>query len=123
MPLDAVVDVEDLPAARELALHRLADHLLVAAGDDRAHGAAVDRRRRDEREVAQARDGHLQRARDGRRREREHVDLRAELLDALLVRDAEALLLVDDEEAEVLEVHVLREEAVRADDDVDLARP
>jgi hypothetical protein len=37
------------------------------------------------------------------------------------VRDAEALLLVDDEQAEVLELDVLREQAVRADDDVDLA--
>ena len=35
--------------------------------------------------------------------------------------DAEALLLVDDQQAEVAELHVLREQAVRADDDVDLA--
>ena len=47
--------------------------------------------------------------------------LRAQLLDALLVRDAEALLFVDDEQAQVLEVHVLRQQAVGADDDVDLA--
>ena len=47
--------------------------------------------------------------------------LRRELLDALLVGDAEALLFVDDQEAEALEVHVLREQAVGADDDVDLA--
>jgi hypothetical protein len=37
------------------------------------------------------------------------------------VRHAEALLLVDDEEPEVLEVHVLRQEPVRPDDDVALA--
>ena len=53
--VDAVVDVEALPAARELALHGLAHDLLVPAGDDRAHGAAVDGRGRDERQVAQAR--------------------------------------------------------------------
>ena len=35
---------------------------------------------------------------------------------------AKALLLVDDEQAELLEHHVLREQPVRADDDVDLAR-
>ncbi len=120
-PVDAVVDVEALAAARELARHRLADDLVVPPRDDGAHGAAIDRRRRDEREIAQAGDGHLQRARDGRRGQRQDVDLRADLLDALLVRDAEALLLVDDEQAQVLEVHVLREQAVRADDDVDLA--
>ncbi len=33
--------------------------------------------------------------------------------------DAEALLLVDDDEPEVLEPHLLREEAVGADDEVD----
>ncbi len=45
----------------------------------------------------------------------------AHLLQALLVGDAEALLLVDDHEAEVLELDVLLQEAVRADDDVDAA--
>ncbi len=74
------------------------------------------------RQIAEPADRHLQRARDGRRAQSvEHVDVRAELLDALLVRDAEALLFVDDEEAEVLEVDVLREQPVRADHDVDLA--
>ena len=44
---------------------------------------------------------------------------RAHLLEALFVADAEALLFVDDEEAEVLELEVFREEAVGADEDVD----
>ena len=39
----------------------------------------------------------------------------------LLLRDAEALLLVEDDEAELLRDHVAREDAVRADQDVDLA--
>ena len=46
----------------------------------------------------------------------------AQLLDLLLVGDAEALLLVDDQQPEVAELHVLRQQAVRADDDLDLAR-
>ena len=36
--------------------------------------------------------------------------------------DAEALLLVDDDQSEVLRGDVAREQAVRADEDVDLAR-
>ena len=40
---------------------------------------------------------------------------------ASLWRDAEALLLVDDEQAEVLERDVLGQQPVGADDDVDLA--
>jgi len=38
------------------------------------------------------------------------------------VRHAEALLLVHDEESEVLEADVLRQQSVRADDDVDRCR-
>ena len=64
---------------------------------------------------------HVQRPRNRRRRHRQHVDLLAHLLDALLVRDAEALLLVDDQQAEVAERHVLRQQPMGADDDVDLA--
>ena len=44
-----------------------------------------------------------------------------ELLDALLVLDAEALLLVDHQEAEVLELDALGEQPVGADDAVHLA--
>ena len=83
---------------------------------------AILRRRLDHRHVADADQRHVQRARNRRRRHRQHVDLLAHLLDALLVRDAEALLFVDDQQAEVLELHVLREQAVRADDDVEPAR-
>ena len=43
------------------------------------------------------------------------------LLDAFLVRHAETLLFVHDQEAEIAELDVLRQQAVRADDDVDLA--
>ena len=43
----------------------------------------------------------------------------AQLLQALLVRDAEVLLLVDDQQAEALEGDRLAEQRVRADHDVD----
>ena len=49
------------------------------------------------------------------------MDLGAQLLEPLLVGDAEMLLLVDDEEAEVLELDALAEQRMGADDDVDLA--
>ena len=39
-----------------------------------------------------------------------------------LCRHAEALLLVDDQQPEIGELHVLRKNPVRADQDVDLAR-
>ena len=50
-----------------------------------------------------------------------HVDPQLELAQQLLLLDAEALLLVDDQQPEVLGAHVAREQAVGADEDVDLA--
>ncbi|MFN8630674.1 MAG: hypothetical protein U0838_10250 [Chloroflexota bacterium] len=57
--------------------------------------------------------GEVQRPRNGRA-ERGHVHRSARLLEALLGRHAEALLLVHHHEAEVLEGDVLAEQPVRA---------
>ncbi len=43
------------------------------------------------------------------------MDVGLQRLQPLLVRDAEPLLLVDDDEAEALELDALREDRVRAD--------
>ena len=48
-----------------------------------------------------------------------HVDALGHAFHGLLVGHAEALLLVDDEETEFLELHVLGQQPVRADDHVD----
>ena len=119
--LHAVVQVERLAAARVLALERRPDELLVVLADGRADRAPALGRRLDDRDVAQAGERHVQRARDRRRREREHVDLEPERAQELLLRDAEALLLVEDHEPELLRDHVAREDAVRPDQHLDLA--
>ena len=49
------------------------------------------------------------------------MDVGLELLQLFLLRDAEMLLLVDDQQAEMGEAHVLGEQRVGADDDVDPA--
>ena len=118
---DAVVDEVDLAAAFELKLDGRADDLLVELGDHGLNRHAVFGRRFDDAHVAQADQRHVQRARDGRGRHGEHVDLLAHLFQALLVAHAEALLFVDDEQAEVLELDVFGEQAVGADEDVDFA--
>ena len=109
------------PSRGQLALDRLRDQLLVVLADVGLDRAAALGRRLDHRDVAQAGERHLQRARDRRGRQRQHVDLQLELAQQLLLLDAEALLLVDDQQAEVLRAHVAREQPVRADQDVDLA--
>jgi hypothetical protein len=50
----------------------------------------------------------------------QNIHARPELLQSLLVTDPEALLLVHDEQAEILEPHVLGQQPVRTDQNVDL---
>ncbi len=119
--LDPVVQDEGLASALVLAQERLADELLVVLAHVRADRPAATRRCLDDADVAQSGEGHVQRARDRRGREREHVHLEPELAKQLLLGDAEALLLVHDHEAEVLGGDVPREDAMRADQDVHLA--
>ena len=49
------------------------------------------------------------------------MDVGLEVLQPLFVGDAETLLFVDDDEAELLEIDALGEQRVGADDDIDLA--
>ena len=45
----------------------------------------------------------------------------AQFLQSLLVLDAKMLLLVDDDESQILELHLLAQDGMRADDDIHLA--
>ena len=119
--LDARADIEDLAAAILLAQHRLADRDAVERHDEGAHRQAVDRRRGDQAHLAHAGQGELQGARDRRGGQRQHMDVGAQLLQPLLLRDAEMLLLVDDQQAEILELDALGQQRVGADHDVDRA--
>ena len=123
-PVDAVVDVEDLPAARELARAPprvttcSSQRVTIVRTARRSTGGVVmsERSRSPVTAIWSVRGM-------GVAVSVSTSTFAAQLLDALLVRDAEALLLVDDEEPQVLEVDVLREQAVRADDDVAPCRP
>ena len=79
---------------------------------------APGRQLRDRRDVEVAEHRHRDRARDRRRREHEHVRRpRALEPQRLALVDAEAVLLVDDDEPEVEELDVVAEQRVRADHD------
>ena len=120
--LHAVVHEVDLAAAFELVTDGTGDDLLIELHHVGLDGQPILRRRFDDRHVANADERHVQRARNRRRAHGEHVHLPAQLLDLLLVRHAEALFLVDDEQAQVAELHVLRQQPVGSDDDVQLSR-
>src|SRR5581483_8188309 len=119
--VDAVVEIERLTLAFDLALERELHELLVVLADGRSDRAASFGRRLDDGDVAHAGERQVQRPRDRRRAQREHVHLEAQRLEQLLLRDAEPLLLVEDDEAELLRDDVAAEHAVRADEHVDFA--
>ena len=119
--LDPVVDEEDLAAPVELAQDRVADEAGRRFRDPGLDRQAILRRRLDHRHVANPGEGEVEGPRDRRRAQRQDVDLAPELLELLLRSDAEALLLVDDDEPEVPELHVLREQAMGSDHEVDRA--
>ena len=68
--------------------------------------------------IADAAHGHVQRTGDRGCGKRQYVHAAGKLLDVLLVRHAEALLLIHHQKAEVFELHVLGQQAVGADDQV-----
>ena len=118
----AVMQVIHLPSALQLPPDGGVDHALVVFQHERLHRVAVLRRLLDGGHIAQTRQRHVERARDGRCRQRQHIHAARELFEPLLVAHAEALLLVHDEKPEAFEPNILLQQLVRADDEVDLAR-
>jgi hypothetical protein len=106
--LDAIVDEVDLAVAGELIFDGAADEFFVEWSDDGLDGEAIARGSFDERHVAQADERHVEGARNRSGGERERIDVFAHFFQALFVRDAEALLFVDDKETEVGELDVFR---------------
>ena len=114
----AVVHVKHLAAAQQLATDRRGDLRVLVGAHVGEHRQAVLRRGGERGHLADAGHRHLQRARDRRGGQGEHVHVGAQRLERLLVFDAEALLLVDDDQAQVLELDLGVEQLVRADDHV-----
>ena len=116
--LDPVVEVEALAAAGVLAAQGLGHQRLVVLAHVGGDRPPARRRRLDDADVAEPRERDLQRPRDRRGAHRQHVHAQPQLAQRLLLGHAEALLLVDDHQAEVLRLHVHRQQAVGADQDV-----
>ncbi len=116
-----VVQVVHLATAQQLTQQRLLHGAVVVLHDEGAHRQAARRRRGDDRQVAHAGHCHVQRARDRRGGQGEDVDLAAQGLQLLLLAHAKAVLFVDDGQAQVLETHIVLQQLVGADEDVDLA--
>ena len=114
----AVVQIIDLAAPVQFAAHGVGQDAPVVLHNEGLHRQTFHRRLLYRGHVAYTAERHIQRSRYRRRREGQHVYLTAELLDMFLVGHSEALLLVDDKQAQVLESDVLLQKAVRAYDQV-----
>ena len=119
--VDLVVQEVHLAAALQFAQHGFADDPIGKFGNEGLDGQALLRRGGNDREVAQAFHRHGQGAGDRRGGQGQHVDLGAHGLQRFLLAHAETVLLVDDDEAKAVELDLLADQLVRADDDVDLA--
>jgi hypothetical protein len=116
-----VVQEIHLAAALQFALEGFADQCRIPGADEGLDREAMRRRRGDDGQVTQPGHGHVEGARDGRCGEGKQIDFGAQLLQLLLLAHAKALLLIDDQQAEVLELHIRLQQLVGADHDVDLA--
>ena len=118
-------DVRLVPAL-DLLAHPCPDaldplRLLRQGYDARLHRAAAGRELDQRGDLEVTEDRHRHRARDGRRGHHQHVGRHPRLVgEGRSLLDPEAVLLVDDHEPEVGELHVLLQERVGADDDAGL---
>ena len=119
--LHAIVHEVDLPFATQFAQDRIANQLVAPARHARFDGHAIFGRRFEIRDIADADQRHVQRARNRRGTERQHVDRRPNRLQPLFDFDAEPLFFVDDQQSQVVEFDVLGRQAMGADDDIDAA--
>ncbi len=99
--LDAVVNKIHLSTALDFTQAGLANDDFIPLGDKGLDGEAFRRRCGDQRHFAQAAERHVERPRNRRRGQRQDVDFAAQRLDRLLVTNAEAMLLIDDDEPDV----------------------
>ena len=120
--LHAVVQVVYLSTTSQLTPDGIEQHAVVLLKHERLHRMAVLRRLLDGGHIADTGQRHVERARDRRCRQREHIHVFAHFLERFLVSDAEPLFLVHNEQTEILELDLLVEQLVRADNQIDRAR-
>ena len=101
-----VVNVVHLSVSGKLPDDGLPHHFLVILADKGLDGLTVSRRFLQHTHIPDADEGHMQSPGNGGGRQRQHVHILLQLLDLLLVGHAEALLLVNDQKAQILKLNI-----------------
>ncbi len=118
--LYAVMHKEDLTTALEFAQNGLPHQLGRIRPHMRDDGQALLRRRVEVGNIAHTCQRHIQRAGNWRGCECQHVHFCTQLLEVLFVCHTKALLLVDDDQPQILELHIRRYQAMCTHHDIDL---
>ncbi len=117
--LDAVIYNKNLPVAAHFEIHRIADDLQVEGMHLRLYRIAVGRWCTNGGEIARSHQRELQRTWNGSGRHGKRIHIDFELFQFLLDRDSKFLFLIDDEQSQILELHILTHQPVRPDEDID----
>ena len=113
--LDAIENEIHLPAAFLFAQNRFFHDRVVVLRHIRLDGVAIRRRLRQRRHVAQPCQTHVERPRNRRRRKRQDIDPRLPRFPFFLLRHAETLLFVHDQNPQMPTLDPFRQNRVRPD--------
>ena len=117
--LHSVMHVEHLATAQQLTPDRSSDLSILIRANVSKHRQAVFRRRGQRGHFTNARNGHLQRTRNRRCRQTQHIHIGTQRLQRLFVFDTETLLLIDDDQSQILEFDLRPKQFVRTDHHID----
>ena len=119
--INAVVQIEYLPAPPQLLLDRLDDDSVIVFQHIGLHRVAVLRRFVDDRHIPDPAHRHIESAGNGGCGKGQNVHAALELLEFFLLLDAEALLLINNTQAQIAEPNVVLYQAVGAHHHINLA--
>ena len=113
---NARTDEKDLAVAEFFAVNGLFYHYLVKRHDKGSGRQTVNRRRSDNTQLLDPGQRHLQRARYRRGGQRQDMNIRLQCLELFLMRNAEMLFFVDNQQTEIAELNVFGQQRMGADD-------
>ena len=105
--IDAVVDIIDLSLPGQFPDDRLSDKLLIVLHDEGLDRHAVPRGLFQNAHIPDPHHTHVEGAGDRCRRQGQDIHILLHLFDLFLVGHAEALLLIDHEQSQIFECHIL----------------
>ena len=114
-----IIEVVNLAAAQYLTQDRLADHQRVIFADEGFDRQTAGGRSGNDRQIAHTAHRHIQRTRNRRGGQGQDIDVGAHRLDALFMAHAEAVLFINNQQAEIAQLNVRLQQFMGADKNID----